>query len=1040
MIGTVITPAITVELRDSSGQLVTSAIGNVSIDFGTNPTGATLGGTKVQPAVNGVATFADLTIDKAGTGYTLVASSTGLGGATSASFAATAPPPPTASPAAPSNLSATAFARNRIDLAWQDNSTNESGFKILRRITGAGTFTQIATTPANATTFADKSVAAQTSYDYQVVATNSVGDSTPSNTATALTPLNVLPRISSTVGAFVQALVDDDLVFTVMATDPDGDPVTLTLLDPPPGLEITPAWNQPSPVSRRVRWKIPPFGGGCRQLVFEARDNVQPQKKTQLSITVQVTGELAREGILIGDVTGDGVLDVVGLAPHATLNGQPSAGEICVWAGKTTPGGAPTATLTIPGTPQNGYLGWAAPDQGVLLADVTGDGIPDIVAVGNGKAFVWEGGAHMIGTPAPKAILDANVPAGSGFGFGSPTNYGSSAPYPTAQGFLVADVTGDGYLDIIVLDLNPDGTTRGVLFVWAGGPSLSGTVSPIASLSDPSSPNGATLGYSTCGQWIFLADVTGDGIADVIVCNGLKIYVWKGGSSLVGAPAPLAVLSDPLMSGGLLGSPPDQGLLLGDVNGDGYLDIIAGDARADDGGYSKGLIFVFAGGPGLSGSQNATAVLGVPTAGTEDLLGEAGFPNGTYFDGRGIVLADVTGDGTLDVVAAASHASLNGTPSQGAVYVFKGGPSLTGRQAPLATLRGAGPWFCAAAAGCGDPLLVGDVTGDGVLDIVVVATEENVGSNTEVGRVYVWQGGPGLVGSPAPLAVLADPAAPASECLGSSSGQGVQLVDVTGDGILDVIVGAQQAKVGTQSLVGAVFVWRGGPSLAGTPAPLATLTPPGGLAWTRLGQVGSGRGIVIADVTGDSIPDLIVGASSARINGTICGAVYVWSGGGTLTGTPSPIATLAAPNGQPNDQLGTASGQGILVADVDADGVLDIVVGASQADIAGTSDTGAVYLWKGGSTLTGTPAPDRSFTVPGATNGDQLGTAAGQAIHLVDLTGDGKLDIVVGDSAADIGGIGDTGAIYFWDGTAPAGTAPAILAVPNAQLSDALGG
>ncbi|MFN2420511.1 MAG: beta strand repeat-containing protein, partial [Gemmatimonadota bacterium] len=87
--GATITPAVTVRAEDTAGNLATSFTGNVSIAIGTNPAGGTLSGTTTVAAVGGVATFSDLRIDKAGTGYTLVASSSGLTSATSSAFTIT---------------------------------------------------------------------------------------------------------------------------------------------------------------------------------------------------------------------------------------------------------------------------------------------------------------------------------------------------------------------------------------------------------------------------------------------------------------------------------------------------------------------------------------------------------------------------------------------------------------------------------------------------------------------------------------------------------------------------------------------------------------------------------------------------------------------------------------------------------------------------------------------------------------------------------------------------------------------------------------
>ena len=81
---------ITVQVSDSQGNVVTSSSATVTLAIGNNPGGGTLSGTTSVAAVNGIATFSNLSIDKTGTGYTLVASSSGLTGATSSAFDITA--------------------------------------------------------------------------------------------------------------------------------------------------------------------------------------------------------------------------------------------------------------------------------------------------------------------------------------------------------------------------------------------------------------------------------------------------------------------------------------------------------------------------------------------------------------------------------------------------------------------------------------------------------------------------------------------------------------------------------------------------------------------------------------------------------------------------------------------------------------------------------------------------------------------------------------------------------------------------------------
>src|SRR2546428_50174 len=75
--GATITPAVTVNVAVPSDNTDTSSTASVTIAIGTNPAGGTLSGTLTVVAVAGVATFSNLSINNPGTGYTLVATSTG---------------------------------------------------------------------------------------------------------------------------------------------------------------------------------------------------------------------------------------------------------------------------------------------------------------------------------------------------------------------------------------------------------------------------------------------------------------------------------------------------------------------------------------------------------------------------------------------------------------------------------------------------------------------------------------------------------------------------------------------------------------------------------------------------------------------------------------------------------------------------------------------------------------------------------------------------------------------------------------------------
>ncbi|MCI0341850.1 MAG: IPT/TIG domain-containing protein [Planctomycetales bacterium] len=856
------------------------------------------------------------------------------------------------------------------------------------------------------------------------------------------------PAITTNLAPYRTVAIGETVQFTVTATDPDGDAVALRLLNPPPGCSFDPLAGIASPGTVTVRWTVPPECGGLRWLLFQANDTLAPALRTTTAVPIQVVGPASRSALVVADVTGDGVLDVVGGAREADVGGTSDTGAVYVWAGQATPSGTPTATLRVAGAAVGDRLGTAS-GQGIQCADVTGDGTLDVVVgsyaadvggtANTGAVYVWAGGSSLTGTVSPTATLRvAGAAAGDQLGGAS------------GQGIQCADVTGDGTLDVVVGASAADvgGTANtGAVYVWAGGSGLTGTVSPSATLSVSGAVASDALGSAT-GQGIQCADVTGDGTLDLVVgaqfadvggtVDTGAVYVWAGGSGLTGTVAPTATLT---VSGAAasdqLGNSLGRAIQCADVTGDGTLDIVVGARLADVGGTADtGAVYVWAGGSGLTGTVSPTATLTVTGAVASDEMGNA------Y--GQPIQCADVTGDGTLDVVVAARLANVGGTVDTGAVYVWAGGSGLTGTLAPSATLSVTGATASdRLAEASGEAMLCVDVTGDGTLDLVVGASLADIGGTVDTGAVYVWAGGSGLTGSVAPTAALSVTGAVASDRLGTAAGQGIQCGDVTADGISDVVVAALVADVGGTVDTGALYVWAGGSGLTGALAPTATLRVAGAVAGDSLG-LASGQGSQFAEVTGDGILDVVVGAYAADVGGVAdAGAVYVWAGGSSLTGTPSPSATLLVPGAASGDFLGQAVGQAIQCADLTGDGILDFVVGAQLANVGGTTNPGAVYLWAGGSGLSGTLAPTATLRVVGAALGDQLGSAAGQAVQCADVNGDGTLDLVVGASSANVGGTNDTGAVYVWTGGAglTATVSPTTtLAVPSAVASDGLGG
>jgi len=237
----------------------------------------------------------------------------------------------------------------------------------------------------------------------------------------------------------------------------------------------------------------------------------------------------------------------------------------------------------------------------------------------------------------------------------------------------------------------------------------------------------------------------------------------------------------------------------GDVNGDGYADVIIGAPLYSNGQTFEGAAFVFLGGPsGIASGSEASA----------DAIVESnqGF---TSFGSSVASAGDVNGDGYADVIVGAPSYS-NSQSGEGAAFVFLGGPSGVASADPSTAAAVLESDQADAALGKG-VASAGDVNGDGYGDVIVGAPDYSHGDADE-GAAFVFLGSPSGVAS-------ADPST-AAAVLESNQGSGVSGApphfgssvatagDVNGDGYADVIVGAPLYTAG-QYAEGAAFVFLG---------------------------------------------------------------------------------------------------------------------------------------------------------------------------------------------------------------------------------------
>lgn len=386
-------------------------------------------------------------------------------------------------------------------------------------------------------------------------------------------------------------------------------------------------------------------------------------------------------------------------------------------------------------------------------------------------------------------------------------------------------------------------------------------------------------------------DVNGDGFGDLAVTT-----ISSGGFATVevylGSPTGLASMPQVSLDQQMLGQFGDRISAAGDVDGDGFGDLLVGACADTAAGGSSGAALLYRGGPsGLSSS---------PVWRVDGGVGDFA----CYVAG----LTDVNGDGYADIAVGAPHAWPGGVRYAGRTDVYYGGP-MGPSTTPSAVLSGTreNERFGSLVVD------LGDVNSDSYSDFVITSYETSTGAPAQGGSARVYVGGASR--SDIRRIALFD-----GQSIGERLGSAVAMVgDVNDDGRADFAVGVAGADPSGATDAGRVDIYLGGESGVET-------VPVRSLVGSRSGAALGSSIAWLRDVSGDGVSDLLIGApgTSNGSNANVGAAVlYLGVSSGAFVEQFSVLG--AGRSNMMGDQVAA-------LGDVDRDGFADFAVAAPGTD------------------------------------------------------------------------------------------------------------
>ena len=835
-------------------------------------------------------------------------------------------------------------------------------------------------------------------YDIIVTASDNTGGTPDTNQAVAITVTNVndnAPVFTSPATASVAE--NQTAAYTAMATDADEDPLTYSLSGADAELFTI---NGNTGV---VSFNAAPD--------FEIPGDANQDNDYNITVTASDGDNMTNHNVVI-TVTDE---DEIGNAPIFTspTTANVEENQTAAYTAVATDVDEDPLTYSLSGTdadlfmidPNTGEVRFRTAPDFENPDDAGGDNVYDITVRASDNTNQTDQDVAITVTDEYEPVDLGRLDGANGFTLNGIDRQDYSGFSVSSAG----DVNGDGYDDLIIGAWrgDPNGNDSGESYVVYGGASAAGALD----LSTLDGSNGFILngvsGSDQSGRSVSSAgDVNGDGYDDLIIgghraqgggsSRAGEAYVVYGGASAPGTGGMLNLSALDGSNGFTLNGSDYSDYAgrsvssAGDVNGDGYDDLVIGAYRADPNGQNSGETYVVYGGPGAPGTDGVLALSALDGANGFILNGvdrrdESGFSVSSA--------GDVNGDGYDDLIIGADVADPNGE-SSGEAYVVYGGATGTERVRELSDLDGTNG-FILNGINANDQSgrsvsSAGDVNGDGYDDLIIGAFNADPNGDNS-GETYVVYGGAGAPGINGVLELSALDGTNGFSLAGidTTDGSGVSVSsagDVNGDGYDDLIIGASSADPNGNNS-GETYVVYGGARAPGTAGVLELSTLNGTDGFLLIGAGASDRsGTSVSsagDVNGDGYDDLIIGADGGDPNGNNSGETYVVYGGATGTESTTPITaqgTAAADNFTGNG--GADSFTGIATADVVRGGAGNDSISVTSLDFADIDGgTGQDTLLLAGSNL--------SLDLRGAGNGGV------DSVEVFDLSGSGTDRLVL---------------------------------------------